>query len=149
MSTEANKALIRRWIEEVLNSGNLALIDELVAPDMLNHAARTVAPQFLHGRDNFKRTIESLFVAFPDHHMQLEDLVAEADQVWFRGTRSGTHQGPGPLPGLAPTGKFAAVQHMHIFRITDGKIVEHWAVRDDLSFLQQVGLFPGPKPKPS
>ena len=78
------------------------------------------------------------------HHMQLEDVVAEADKVWFRGTRSGTHQGKGPLPGLAPTGKFAAVQHIHIFRITNGKIVEHWAVRDDLSFLQQVGLFPGP-----
>ncbi len=72
--------------------------------------------------------------------MQLEDVVAEADKVWFRGTRSGTHQGP----GLAPTGKFAAVQHIHVFRIANGKIVEHWAVRDDLSFLQQVGLFPGP-----
>jgi predicted ester cyclase len=78
------------------------------------------------------------------HHMQLEDVVAEADKVWFRGTRSGTQQGKGPLPGLAPTGKFAAVQHMHVFRIANGKIVEHWAVRADLSFLQQVGLFPGP-----
>ena len=74
--------------------------------------------------------------------MELEDLGAEADKVWYRGTRSGTHQGPGPLPGLAPTGKFAAVQHIHLFRIANGKMVEHWALRDDLGFLQQIGMFP-------
>jgi len=142
MSTEVNKALIRRWVDQVLNTRNLALIDEFVAPDILNHA---VGPQFQQGRDNFKRIIGSLFVAFPDHHMELEDLGAEADKVWYRGTRSGTHLGPGPLPGLAPTGKFAAVQHIHIFRIANGKMVEHWAIRDDLSFLQQIGLFPIPE----
>jgi predicted ester cyclase len=138
MSTEANKALIRRWVEEVLNNGDLTLIDEFVAPEMVNHA---VVPELQQGSDNFKRVIRSLFVAFPDHHMELEDLGAEADKVWYRGTRSGTHQGPGPLPGLAPTGKFAAVQHIHLFRIANGKMVEHWALRDDLGFLQQIGVF--------
>ena len=63
MSTEANKALIRRWVEEVLNTRNPMLIDEFVAPDILNHA---VGPQFQQGSDNFKRIIGSLFVAFPD-----------------------------------------------------------------------------------
>ena len=139
MSTQANKAMIRRWVEEVLNHKNLAFIDECIAPDILNHA---VVPSLQHGRDNFKRVIGSLFLAFPDHHMELEDLGAEGDKVWYRGTRSGTHQGPGPILGLAPTGKFAAVQHIHIFRLADGKVVEHWAIRDDLSFLQQIGVFP-------
>jgi predicted ester cyclase len=146
MSTEANKALIRRWVEEVLNNGDLTLIDEFVAPEMVNHA---VVPELQQGSGNFKRVIQSLFVAFPDHHMELEDLGAEADKVWYRGTRSGTHQGPGPLPGLAPTGKFAAVQHIHLFRIANGKMVEHWALRDDLGFLQQIGVFPPAGARPS
>jgi len=147
MSTEANKAIVRRWVDKVLNKHDLTILDALAAPDVINHAVPVA--ELRHGLDNFKRGIGSLFISFPDHHMEVEDMGAEGDKVWFRGTRSGTHLGPGPLPGIEPSGKHVAVQHIHILRIESGKIVEHWAVRDDLGFLQQIGLFPVPGQRPS
>ncbi len=80
--------------------------------------------------------------AFPDAKATVEELLADGDKVVARVSIRGTHQGA--FRGIAPTGKPIALLGINIFRIANGKIVEHWAVRDDLSFLQQVGLFPGP-----
>ncbi|MCC3374534.1 ester cyclase [Cohnella sp. REN36] len=142
MSVTENKAIVRRWVDEVLNKYNLDVLESMVAPDVINHAVPVAEMRF--GFENFKRTIGVLFAAFPDHHMEIEDMGGEEDKVWYRGTRSGTHLGPGPLPGIEPSGKYVAVQHIHILRLVNGKIAEHWAIRDDLGFLRQIGLLPTP-----
>ncbi|KIL38104.1 hypothetical protein SD70_28545 [Gordoniibacillus kamchatkensis] len=142
MSILENKAIVRRWVDEVLNKQDLSVLDRLVMPDVVNHAVPVA--ELRYGFENFKRAIGALFVAFPDHRMEIEDMGAEGDKVWYRGTRSGTHLGPGPLPGIEPSGKYVAVQHIHILRLENGKIAEHWAIRDDLGFLRQIGLFPMP-----
>ncbi|TDF91314.1 ester cyclase [Paenibacillus piri] len=142
MTILENKTIVRRWVDEVLNKHDLSVLGSLVMPDVVNHAV--LVAELRYGFENFKRAIGALLVAFPDHHMEIEDMGAEEDKVWYRGTRSGTHLGPGPLPGIKPSGKYVAVQHIHILRLENGKIADHWAIRDDLGFLQQIGLFPAP-----
>jgi predicted ester cyclase len=76
----------------------------------------------------------------PDLHAVLHELVAERDLVVGRITLTGTHQGD--FMGMAPTGQSFSVQHMHLYRVADGKVAEHWACRDDLGQLVQLGLAP-------
>ena len=82
-----------------------------------------------------------LFAAFPDTRFDIEGIVAEGDMVTIRGTASGTHQGE-ELWRIKPTGKRFAVQQAHFIRVADGKIAEHWAVRDDLGLMRQLGAMP-------
>lgn len=135
MSTpEENKAQFRRAYEEVLNRGDLSGVEELIAPEFLNHEAppgRDRGPESMRGLANMLRT------AFPDLHFEIEDLVAEGDTVAGRLTMSGTHEGP--LMGMPPTGCSVRQNHMHFVRFRDGKAVEHWGVRDDLEMMQQLG----------
>jgi len=137
MSAEANKGLIHRFVAEVLNSRNLGVLDELVAPGFENHAA---PPQSRHGIDSWKRVLGVVHAIGPEQYT-IEDMIAEGDKVAVRLIRSGTHEREmrtaiGVIP---PRGKHFAIQNMHIFRLADGKIVEHWAIRDDLGLLQQLG----------
>src|SRR5215469_5743106 len=98
-SEEENKAHYRRTFEEVFNQGNLALVDELVAPDYLNHE---VPPDMKsRGPDSTRQVVRMLRTAFPDLHVTIEDLVAEGDTVAGRVTMRGTHLGP--FQGRAPT----------------------------------------------
>jgi steroid delta-isomerase-like uncharacterized protein len=136
MSAEENKDLVRRYIEEVWNGHNLAAIDELVSPEYLNHAASTAEYQ----RGGAKLAVEWLLSVFPDHRFDIEDAAAEGNAVAVRGTMGGTHEGD--LTGIAPTGKRVAVQQTHWFRVADGKVAEHWAVRDDLGMMRQLGVMP-------
>ena len=76
---------------------------------------------------------------FPDHRFDIEDA-ADGDTVAVRGTCSGTHEGA--LWDIPPTGERFAVQQSHWFRVSDGKVAEHWAVRDDLGMLRQLGILP-------
>jgi predicted ester cyclase len=85
-----------------------------------------------------------LSAAFPDMHMAVDDVLAEGDKVVLQTTMSGTHQGP--FMGITPTGRRFAQRQVHFLRIVDGKAVEHWAVRDDLGFMQQLGAAPAPAP---
>lgn len=139
MSAEANKAVIRRLVEEVYNEGNLDVVDELVAPDVFNHPA---VPEHQHGLDGFKHVIEWVRAIGPDTHYDIDDTIAEGDKVAVRMTVSGTHTGT--LRGIPPTGKSFSVDYVHWFRLADGKVAELWAVRDDLTRLQQLGLIPVP-----
>jgi len=140
MSLEANKAIARRVWDEVFNKRDLALADELVAADAINHEAPPgVAAR---GPESLKAAVTWLSAAFPDMHMAIDDVLAEGDKVVMQTTMSGTHQRP--FWGIAPTGRRFAQRHVHGFRIADGKVVEHWAVRDDLGFLQQLGAAPAP-----
>jgi predicted ester cyclase len=140
-TTEAeNKAQIGRIYDEMFNRGNLAIADELIAPDFLNHAA---PPGSNRGPESMRQLITMLNTAFPDMHYTIEELVAEGDTVACRITMSGTHQGR--LMGIAPTGRSVRQQaQMHFVCFRDGKAVEHRVVRDDLGLMQQLGVIPAP-----
>ena len=140
MSLEANKALARRIWDEVFNERNLALADELIAPDAVNHEAPPGVPN--RGPESLKAAVTWLSAAFPDLHMAVDDVLAEGDKVVVQTTLSATHEGP--FLGIAQTGRRFAQRQVHVLRIADGKVVEHWAVRDDLAMLQQLGVAPVP-----
>jgi steroid delta-isomerase-like uncharacterized protein len=139
MATEENKALVRQFVEEVQNSGNLALIDELVAATFINHSAPPGVPPSVEG----VRVVMAMFQrAFPDGRMTIEDMVAEGDSVVTRKTFRGTHGGD--FMGLPPTGKAVRIGLIDILRITDGRITDHWLESDTLGLLQQLGAVPAP-----
>ena len=131
MSLEENKAIIRS-LYEAYNKQNLALFDELYAPNYVNP---TLQQQGLEGAKQFATM---LFKGFPDWHETIEDITAEGDKVWFRVKETGTHKGE--YRGLAPTGKKITFTLVDIFRIVDGKVVEREAVYDQLDFLKQLGV---------
>jgi predicted ester cyclase len=139
MSAEANKALARRFYEEI-DKGNLDILDELVAPDYLDHNP----PPFpgLHaGLDGLKQAFRIFREATPGHH-QIEDQIAEGDKVVTRLTSYGKHEGD--LPGAPRTGNDLKMTSITIHRIANGKLVEKWAEKDVLGFLQQIGVMPSP-----
>ena len=106
VSAEDNKAVIRRLIEEVYNEGNLDVVDELVAPDVFDHAA---VPEHQHGLDEFKHVIEWVRSIGRDIRYEIDDIIAEGDRVAVRITVSGTHTGE--LRGIPPTGKRVSVDY--------------------------------------
>ena len=139
--TEAdNKAQFRRTYEELLNQGVLDVADELIAPDFINHEA---PPGMDRGPESMRGLANMLRTAFPDLHFNIEELVAEGDIVAGRLTMSGTHKGP--LMGMPPTERSMRQAHMHFVRFREGKAVEQWGVRDDLSMMQQLGVIPEPE----
>jgi steroid delta-isomerase-like uncharacterized protein len=138
MSAEENRALMRRFYEEVLNKGNLGFIDETFAPDYVEHAHESPSPD----REGLKREMAMLRRAFPDMHVTVEDLVAEGDKAVARTTARGTHTGA--FMGIPPTGKVVTISGMDITRFAGGKAVEHWGMNDELSMMQQLGLLPAP-----
>jgi steroid delta-isomerase-like uncharacterized protein len=136
---EKNKDVIRRLIEEVYNEDNLRVVDLLIAPDIFDHAA---VPEHQHGIAGFKHVMEWVRTFSSDVHYDINDMIAEADKVAVRMTQSGTHTGS--VRGIPPTGKRFSVDYVHWFRLEDGKVAEMWAVRDDLSRLEQLGLITAP-----
>jgi steroid delta-isomerase-like uncharacterized protein len=133
---ETNKAVVRRYIDEV-NRMNLDALDELVAFNYVDHNALPGMPP---GRESLKQAYRLFSQAFPDVYFTLEDLVAEGDRVAARGTVRGTHRGD--FFGLPATGKQATWTGIHIFRIADDKAVEGWLELDQLSLMQQLGAIP-------
>jgi steroid delta-isomerase-like uncharacterized protein len=134
MSTEDNKAQVRRGYEEGFHQRNLAVFDELMASDYVWHFASTT----LQGREPAKQLISRFLTAFPDGRYTIEDMIAEGDRVVVRQTFRGTHQGD--FLGMAPTGKQVTVTEMEIFRVANGQGVENWTSSDDLGLLQQLGV---------
>jgi steroid delta-isomerase-like uncharacterized protein len=134
MRTEENKAVVRRYVEEVWNGHDLDAIDGLVSPKYFNRAPGTAE----YRRGGARRAVGWLLSVFPDHRFDVEDVAADGETVALRGTMTGTHEGE--LLGIAPTGKRVAAQQSHWFRVEDGKIAEHWAVRDDLVMMRQLGV---------
>lgn len=135
---ETNKAQFRRTYEEMFNQGNLSNVDELIAPECINHE---VPPGMNNrGPESVRQAAMMLRTAFPDLHFTIEELVAEGDTVVGRVTMNGTHQGT--LMGIAPTGRSVRQDQVHFVRFQDGKSVEHRAVRDDLGMMQQLGVIP-------
>ena len=139
MSVEQNKAVVRRVVEEVINKGNIALFDELVASNFVEHG---LPPGFPPGARGTKQFFSLLRAAFPDFHYTIEDMVGEGDYVALRLTSQGTMKGE--FMGMKPSGKHAVWSSMDFARLKDGKVVEYWGIEDQLSMLQQLGFAPMP-----
>ena len=113
MPTEDNKALVRRFIEEVYTKKHLVAIDELIAPNHIDHSAAAAGSPA--GPEGTRQLIGMMLTAFPDLHVTVEDMIAEGDKVVFRMTMRGTQQGAfGSIP---PTGKQVTVSTIDIVRI--------------------------------
>lgn len=139
MSTEENKAIARRWNEEVWNKGNLAAIDELFITDFVfNYPPPGAAPD----REGYKQFLTRNFATWADIHCTIEDMVAEGDKVAVRWTWTGTHKGEFELMGIAPTGKQVTMTGISIMHIVGGKIAKEWTEEDMLGMMQQLGVFP-------
>lgn len=136
MSTEDNKALARRFYEEVFNKGNLAAVDELCTANYLYHDP-SISVQ---GPEAFKQFASMWLTAFPDQQTTIEDLIAEGDTVVVRNTLRATHKGE--LMGIPPTGKQVTVSAITITRVVNGKAEETWGNADALGMLQQLGVVP-------
>ena len=137
MTTDTNKALVRRYYDTILNGRNLAAIDEFLAPTFVSYGP---------GGPGVDRTahVQALTVshtALPDLHLTIEDQIAEDDKVVTRWTARGTHRGTFFF-GLPPTGMAVTATAIHIHRLAAGKIVEQWEQFDIFGVLQQVGALP-------
>lgn len=131
----ANKVLVRRYLDEAWNHGNLDIIDELMAPGYVRYT-----PTAQLDREGQKQRIAGFRRAFPDLHVDVDRILAEGDHVAVRMITHGTHQGP--LLGVAPTGKHVTISATDIVRVDHGKVVEHWGNLDELGLLQQLGALP-------
>jgi predicted ester cyclase len=138
VTLEQNKTLARRELQELWSEGNLAVADEIFAPNFVSHQHSRPDAQDVHGIEAYKDFVRQVHEAFPDLHYVLEDQIAEADKVMSRNVASGTHKGP--LMDIEPTNKRAQWAGISIDRIEQGKIVENWVSWDMMGMLQQLGL---------
>jgi steroid delta-isomerase-like uncharacterized protein len=136
MVAEENKALVRRFVEEFWNEGNLAAADELVAPECLAGGEE-------FGPDRLKQFFTVVRTALPDLRFTIEDIFAEGDQVAFRFVERGTHKGT--WLGIPPTGNTISVSGTAIYRIANGQIVQQWSHNDLGTAIRQIGarIVPG------
>ncbi len=140
-----NQALITRLYTEGINRRDAVAAANFYSTDAKNHG-RTV------GREGMQKVFEALFSTFPDFHYRIDEATAEDDRVVCKVTMTGTHRGEptmaqafgGMLAGVAPTGRTVEVLQFHSFRVRDGLILAHSAVRDDLGMLKQLGLIRPP-----
>jgi predicted ester cyclase len=139
MSTETNKALIRRIFEEGMNGNRPEVYDETIAPDYVNYDFPAPAP----GREGFKIVTAMFQAAFPDMRTVLEDEIAEGDKVVTRGYFTGTHKGE--FMGIPPTGKTIKVGYIDIWRVANGRGKDNWVQMDMLGLMQQLGVIPAPE----
>jgi steroid delta-isomerase-like uncharacterized protein len=139
MSAEANKALVRRFYEEI-DKGNLDAMDELVAEDYIDHNPPPI-PDLAPGREGLKQSFKIFWDATPGYH-RIEDQIAEGDKVVTRLTSFGKHEGD--LPGAPATGNEMKMTSITIHRIENGKLAEKWSEKDMISLLQQIGKMPAP-----
>lgn len=135
MSPEENKAITRRFVDEVQTEGNIVAIDDYLADSFVNHS---VPPGLPPDREGVKQLFTMFRKAFPDFRAVVHDQVAESDKVVTRKTFLGTHEGE--FLGIPPTGKEVAIELIDILRLADGKITDHWNVVDQLGLMQQLGV---------
>ena len=132
MSSEQNKAVVRRVIEEAWNGGDLTMIDETVASNYVGHDPSW--PEPIKGPEGFKQWVGAAHTLFPDFQITVDDLVSEGDKVAGRITMRGTHQGE--LPGFPPpTGKQVNFGSIFVRRLENGKFVEGWDIADTMGLM--------------
>jgi len=134
-TTGDNKALVRRWYEEVLNGSDLAAADGIVAADFVINGERV-------GREGIKQAAAQVRSIFPNLHVTIEDVIAEGDRVVTRFVGRASHRGD--FLGIPPTGKTVTLAGVHVDRIADGRIAERWETVDLLTVLRQLGASVSP-----
>ncbi len=137
--SDANKATLRRFLDEAFGKGNLAAVDDLIADMFVDHSP---PPDISGDKAGMKQTVKLFRSAFPDLRLTIEDMIAEGDKVAVRVVTRGTHKGE--LMGIAPTGRSVTINEQHIVRFANGKITEHWGVEDNLGMMQQLGVVQAP-----
>ena len=135
--SEFHKSLARRFYEEVINQKKLDAMDELCAPDIVDHNA---LPGQRPGRGGLKDSFGQFLAGFPDLRATVHQMVAEGDILVSRFTMEGTHTGA--LMGAAPTGKRVTFRGIDMVRIRDNRAVEVWHEGNDLEILMQLGVQP-------
>jgi steroid delta-isomerase-like uncharacterized protein len=143
MSTEQNKAVVRRFYDEMLSRHILDVAADLFTADFIDHDPDDPDGR-VSGIEGAKEEVGVYISTFPDMTVSVDDIFAEGDRVAVRGTLRGTHNGA--LAGIPPTGKSVVVPAMQTFRMVDGKIAEAWLSIDRLAMLQQIGAIPAPPP---
>ena len=138
MTTDTKK-MIERIPLEVLNAGNFGLIDELLSTDFVDHFAQ---PGFAPTREGFKQGAIALRTAFPDIRYTIEDTIESGDRIVHTVKATGTMTGD--FMGMPATGKRAMWNEIHIGRVANGRLVEHWALADQLGMLLQLGIVAAP-----
>jgi len=138
-----NAELIRRYFDVVWNNGDLAAIDDFFGDEFSNFGRRGA-----DARGLIRAIVAAWRTGFPDLRFEIEDEVVCGDAVVHRTTCTGTHRGKFEHPAvgiLEPTGRSFTTDHMHIHRVRDGRIVQHWGTRNDLAMLQQLGAVVSPQ----
>jgi steroid delta-isomerase-like uncharacterized protein len=135
MSTETNKAIVRRYIGQVFNEKRHDLVEEFLAENIELYGTGLVP-----GLEAVKQWLHMFTAAFPDMHYTIEDMVAEGNRVAARTTFNGTHKGE--MQGIPATGKVVSVSSVTIFRLDNGRISEAWVASDNLEMMQQLGVIP-------
>jgi predicted ester cyclase len=143
MSLTTNATIARRVFEDGLNGRDASVFAELVAADYVNHERADMLVE-ASGPEDWSAVLERLSASFPDVSWAVLRTLAQDDHVWVETRMSGTHRGA--FFGIAPTGREFAVRQVHMLRLQDGLIREHWAVRDDLGVLVQLGAVEAPTP---
>lgn len=134
MHAEANKQVVRRFVDEYQTAANEPSFAELLHPEVVD---RSRPPGIAEGAEGVRQQFEAFRAAFPDFHAVIHDQIAEGDKVVTRKVFHGTHRGE--LMGIPPTGREVQIEVIDIVRVEDGQIVEHWNVVDRLGLLQQLG----------
>jgi steroid delta-isomerase-like uncharacterized protein len=134
---EPNKAIVRRFIDEVFVRGSLAAVDELIAPDAVFHTFRSGDDP----RAGMRAAFERLSTALSDIVFTVHELVVEGDLVCARLTTAATQTGP--FMGMPPTGRRYEIEELHLFRVCDGQVVEHWHQFDQMGLMRQLGAGQG------
>jgi predicted ester cyclase len=142
MSTEQNKAIVTRFYEELWNQRNLSVADDIFAADCLTHQLHsgTASVGMPRSPEAVKKHVAEWLAGFPDLRFDIEEIVAEVDQVVSRSVMHGIHMGT--WLGLAPTGNEVSIRMYVTHKIKDRKIVEDWVLVEALGFFQQLGLVP-------
>jgi steroid delta-isomerase-like uncharacterized protein len=136
-SLEENKAIVRRFIEEVFVAGRPGAVDKLVAEDFVPHTWGAMET----GRDGLKQAMGRVSQGLDDVAMTIEDVIAEGDRVAVRLTSRARQVGE--FMGMPPSGREYAIGEIHLFRVADGRIAEHWHQADFLGMMRQLGAMPG------
>jgi steroid delta-isomerase-like uncharacterized protein len=137
MTTEQNKAIVRRFVDEIFVQGRPETIDELLADDFVAHTW----PSTGHPKDDLKRATERAHGALTNPRFTIDDMIADGDRVAVRLTAGATQTGP--FMGMPASGKSYEINEIHIFRLRDGKVIEHWHQFDQLGMMKQLGAMPG------
>lgn len=144
--TTTNVDLCIRTQVELFGAGRLELADELIAPDCVDHGADTGAgvdgehPAAPQGPDGIRSVVRWLRSGLGDLSYEIHDAFGDGDRVALRCTARGTHTGT--FLGCAATGRDFAVEQIHVYRVRDGRVAEHWACRDDVGMMRQLGIAP-------